>query len=100
MMLRHIVMWRFKPGVDRDAAFASVKRELEALAGRIPGLLRLDVARDLGLDARPCDIVLDADFADAAALANYQAHPLHQACKDTVAAVCTDRQAIDFQRAD
>jgi len=96
-MLRHVVMWRFKPGVDREAAFASVKRELEALRGQIPGLLRLEVGRDLGLDAKPCDIVLDADFTDAAALAAYQDHPLHQACKGTVSAVCSDRQAIDFQ---
>ena len=95
-MLRHIVMWRFKPGVDGDAAYAQIKRELEALVGVIPGLRRLVLARDLGLDARPCDLVLDADFDDAAALAAYQDHPAHLACMPAVVAACTDRQAVDF----
>ncbi len=99
-MLRHIVMWRFKEGIDRDAAFLAIKSELEALVGQVPGLRRLQIGRDLGLDARPCDVVLDADFDDAAALNAYQDHPLHLACKATVVASCTDRQAIDFLSAD
>ena len=74
-MIRHIVAWRLK-----DAALGNGKAEnarlmkdkLEALRGRIPGLLRLEVGRDFSATDNSADVVFVADFDSREALAAYQ----------------------------
>jgi len=43
-MVRHIILWKIKEEVkDPEAAKAAMKRELEALMGKIDGLLEMEV---------------------------------------------------------
>ena len=99
-MIRHIVAWRLK-----DAAIGNGKAEnarlmkdkLEALRGRIPGLLRLDVGLDFSATENSADVVLVSEFESREALAAYQVHPEHKAVGLFVRAVVCERRLIDCE---
>lgn len=99
-MLKHIVMWKFKPeaeGADKAANLVRAKALLDACAGLTPGMRMLEVAiAQLGLECT-YDLVLYAEFDDAAALDAYQNHPQHLAVKPFVGAVRLERQCMDYQ---
>ncbi len=81
-MIKHIVAWRLKDsacGNDKTANARLLRDKLEALRGRIPGLLRLEVGLDFSATETSSDIVLITEFASREDLAAYQAHPAHQA---------------------
>ena len=99
-MLTHIVMWKFKPeaeGADKAANLVRAKALLDACAGLTPGMRMLEVAiAQPGLECT-YDLVLYAEFDDAAALDAYQNHPQHLAVKPFVGAVRLERQCMDYQ---
>lgn len=99
-MIKHIVMWRLKDraeGSDRAANARLVKEKLEALAGQIPGLLRLEVGIDFEGGDQAADVVLYSEFASREALAAYHHHPAHEAVKPFIAAVRSERRVVDYE---
>ena len=44
-MVRHIVVYTLKEGVDQDEAVKLIASKLEPLVGRIPGLKHMEVRR-------------------------------------------------------
>ena len=44
-MVKHIVVYTLKEGVDKDDAVKMIASHLEPLVGRIPGLLKMEVRR-------------------------------------------------------
>ena len=99
-MIRHIVAWRLKDsalGNDKAANARQMKEKLEALRGRIPGLLRLDVGLDFSATENSSDVVLVSDFESREALAAYQEHPAHKAVGLFVRAVVCERRLIDCE---
>jgi quinol monooxygenase YgiN len=98
-MIKHIVIWKLKEhaeGNDRRKNALLVKEKLEAMANLVPGMLKLEIGIDLGLDASENDVVLYSEFEDEAALAAYQATPEHKALLPFIGAVRDTRNAIDF----
>lgn len=99
-MIRHIVMWKFRDfaeGGDKAANLERATALLMACRDCVPGILRFEVA-----PARPgfeCtyDLVLYSEFADAQALAAYQAHPTHLATKPFIGAARESRQCMDYE---
>ena len=83
-MVRHIVLWRLKESVNgrgKAENAAEIKRRLEDLNGKIPGMLKLEVGFDFSRTPDSSDIVLYSEFESRAALDAYQVHPLHEAVK-------------------
>ena len=99
-MLKHIVMWKLKPeaeGADKAANLVRARALLDACAGLTPGMRMLEVAiAQPGLECT-YDLVLYAEFDDAAALDAYQNHPQHLAVKPFIGAVRLERQCMDYQ---
>jgi len=95
-MVKHVVIWKVKDLAQRDAHIATVKKALEGLRGRVPGLLAIEVGADIGFDKSGQDVALYSEFADRAALDVYQDHPLHQDAKAIIAPLLTNRVAIDW----
>ena len=95
-MVKHIVMWRFKNESTLTVDAARVKQQLESLAGRIPGLLKIEVGVNFIKDANAADVVLYSEFTDAEALAGYQAHPLHLEIVPQVKALASERRSADY----
>lgn len=99
-MIKHLVMWRLKDhahGNDRVANARLFKEKLEALAGRIPGLLRIEAGIDFSCSAVSFDVALYSEFADRKALDGYQVHPLHEAVKAFIVEASTERVVVDYE---
>lgn len=98
-MLKHIVMWRVRATAERTRAqnAAEMKRMLEALRGRIPGLLAIEVGINTNPGGDASDVVLCSEFADQDALAAYLTHPEHEHVAEFVKQVRVERRVVDYE---
>ncbi|GAV20492.1 stress responsive A/B Barrel Domain protein [Mariprofundus micogutta] len=92
-MVKHIVMWKLRDKADA----AEIKTRLEALAGKIPGLIRIEVGIDFLETEQSADVVLYSELADKAALEIYQAHPEHVAVIPLVKGAAIARTVVDYE---
>jgi hypothetical protein len=99
-VIKHIVFWTLKKtaaGRSVQDNALEIKRRLEALNGRIPGLVHLEVGIDISRTNASADIALYSEFADETALAAYQAHPEHVVIADFVGEVRESRTVVDYR---
>lgn len=99
-MVRHVVMWNFKDEVkeeDKAAHKEDMKKSLESLRGKVPGLVELDfIANPLSSSSHDMALVTLHDNAEA--LATYAGHPEHVKVADTYIRPFTkDRAALDYE---
>ncbi len=97
-MVKHIILWKLKSDMtpdEKSAAKAEAKRRLEALAGKIDGLVSIRVETE-GLDSSNADMMLDSLFTTAEALGGYQTNPLHVEAATFVRSVVELRLCLDF----
>jgi len=92
-MVRHIVMWNLRDKHDAP----TLKTRLEALNGKIPGLIQVQVGIDFLHSEQSADLVLIADLENRQALDTYQQHPEHQAVVPLVKAAALSRSVVDFE---
>ncbi len=91
-MVRHIVMWKFRPGTEAEQA--AFLEGLQGLQGVIPQLLRCETAVNVGQGNY--DAVLVSEFASLADLEAYKADPRHQAVSALCKSIREDRAAVDY----
>ena len=91
-MVKHIVLYNFKPDVDKDAAVKLIASVLEPLVGKIPGLLRLEIRAAFN----GMDYALYSEFESAQALAEYAVHPLHLQAKEQFQHLLASRVSADY----
>jgi len=92
-MIRHIVMYNFKKGVDKQEAIKVIDGALSPLVGKIPGLLHLEVR----LTFNGMDYALYSEFESREALEKYAVHPLHQEAKGHFSHFIETRFAADYE---
>ena len=91
-MVKHIVVYTLKEGVDKDAAVMLIASKLEPLVGQIPGLRHMEVRRcHAGMD-----YALYSEFDSVEALKNYQAHSLHLEAKSHFHHLIQTRVLADY----
>ncbi|MGB4778483.1 Dabb family protein [Microbacterium sp.] len=97
-MIRHVVAWKLKTqdAGERTAQAQKIADDLSALRGVVPSIIDISVGPDV-VGGANWDVALVADFADAAALDEYQTHPAHLAVVGYVRSVVSDRAAVDFE---
>jgi hypothetical protein len=98
-MIKHIVMWKLKDqahGNDKATNAGLVKEKLEALSGKIDGLLKIEVGIDFQGEEN-FDVVLYSELSNKEALDTYQNHPLHQAALPFIREAVMDRKAVDYE---
>ena len=98
-MVKHIIIWTLKPevGENREKVLADMKRELEGLVGKVPGLVSMNIVIQK-LPSSTGDCMLDSTLTDAAALAGYAKHPDHVAVANTyVRPFTASRACIDYE---
>ena len=96
-MVRHIVMWRLKDealGNTKESNAQKMKADLEALNGRIPGMLSLEVG--FNYNGGDFDLALTSVHESREALAVYNDHPEHVVIKKFVGQVVSQRAACDY----
>ena len=92
-MIRHIVMWKFRPGTQAEQK--QFLDGLRSLQGVIPQLLRSEVAVNVG--EGNYDAVLVSEFQDLEALEAYKNDPRHKAVSALCKSIRTDRVAVDYE---
>ena len=92
-MVKHIVIYNLKEGVDKDAAVELIRSVLEPLVGKIPGLTHLEVRRTFN----GMDYALYSEFESREALEAYAVHPLHQEAKKHFFHLLDSRVAADYE---
>lgn len=98
-MIKHIVMWKLKDeahGNNKATNAGLVKEKLEALSGKIDGLLKIEVGIDF-LGGGNFDVVLYSELSSKEALDTYQNHPLHQEVLPFIREAVMDRKAVDYE---
>ena len=92
-MIRHIVFFTAKDGESVDA----ICEGLSAL-GSIPHSQHFEVTRNSKVDqiSNEVDVVVYAEFADAAALAAYKAHPTYAETTQKIRPMRELRLSADF----
>ena len=94
-MIRHIVLWRLKAGAL--SRFEEIRAALEAQVGRIPGLLRVEVGRNVRPGRRAADFSLICDFDSRLALESYHQHPAHHETRAIVDALIEEHWIVDYE---
>lgn len=97
-MLKHVVMWKFKDGVEgksrRDQALW-MKEHLEALVGVVPQIVSLEFGvNELESDAS-YDAVLTVLFNSKEDMDIYKVHPAHVAISNYCKSVRESRVVVD-----
>ena len=91
-MVKHIVVYTLKEGVEKDAAVELIASKLEPLVGKIPGLLKMEVRRCFA----GMDYALYSEFEREEDVPAYRAHPLHQEAKSHFHHLLETRISADY----
>lgn len=95
MMIKHIVMWKFKEG-ERDNMLL-FKERLLALKGQIPEIRAMEVGINMNPSDRSFDAVLVSEFDSIEALNRYSTDPLHVAVADFCKTIRTQAASVDYE---
>lgn len=100
-MVKHIILWQLKDELteeEKTSVKKGIKEGLEALVGKVPGLLEVKVQTE-GLASSNADVMLDSTLIDEAALKGYAVHPEHVAVADNkVRPYTKTRVCLDFEQ--
>lgn len=100
-MVKHIILWTLKPELsaeEKETVKRGIKEGLEALVGKVPGLVDVKVNIDGRLDSSNCDVMLDSTLETPEALKAYATHPEHVAVADgKVRPYTVQRTCLDYE---
>ena len=93
-MVKHIVVYTLKEGVNKPEAIEIIRSVLEPLVGVIPGLTHMEIRATY---QGGMDYALYSEFESKEALANYAQHPAHLAAKEHFWNFLDTRVAADYE---
>ena len=93
-MVKHIVIYTLKEGVDKEKAVQIIASVLEPLVGVIPGLTHMEIRRTY---QGGMDYCLYSEFESREALAAYADHPAHQEAKTHFWDFLESRVCADYE---
>ena len=92
-MVKHIVVYKLKEGVNKEEAVQIIASVLEPLVGKIPGLLHLEIRQAF----QGMDYALYSEFESKEALFAYAENPLHVEAKGHFSHFIDTRVAADYE---
>ena len=92
-MVKHIVIYTLKEGVNKPEAVELIRSVLEPLAGQIPGLQKMEIRRAY----QGMDYALYSEFESKQTLTDYASHPLHLEAKEHFWHMLDSRTAADYE---
>ena len=94
-MIRHIVMWKFRPGTEAQAR--EFMEKLSALYGVISPITQQQICVDCSGSGKNYSAVLVSDFDSLEDLEAYKSDPRHQAVSALCKSIREDRVAVDYE---
>ncbi len=98
-MVKHIIIWKLKSEYTEEQKKeikAEAKKRLEALIGKIDGLLKIEVKTELVAGSNG-DMMLYSEFDSLKSLEGYQVNPIHIEAATYVRGVVESRSCADFE---
>ena len=99
-MIRHMVTWSLIPTDDtvtRTAQLEEIRRQLQDMVGKAPGLLSMQVYIR-PLESSNAQLALISDFTDKEALAAYQIWPPHaELARTLIRPIADSRLCMDVE---
>ena len=98
-MLKHIVLFKLKEnagGASKNENAKKIKADLEALAGKIPQIRRMEVGINCIPGEASYDVAICSEFADEKDLSIYMQHPEHVKVAEFVGKVRESRVVVDY----
>ena len=99
-MVKHVIIWNLKDTLtveEKQSVKFAAKQNLEALVGKIDGLIDLKIETDF-LPTSSGEMMLDSTFESFEALKAYAIHPAHQAvANEFVRPYTASRSCVDFE---
>ena len=99
-MVKHVILWKLKDEITGDAkgkVLREMKENLEALVGKVPGLVSLEIVTQ-PLASSNADVMLDSVLESEEALKGYQSHPDHVAVANAYVRPFTEvRLCMDYE---
>ena len=92
-MVKHIVLYTLKEGVEKKEAVDLIESVLVPLVGKIPGLKHMEVK----LAFNGMDYALYSEFDSREDLEAYAVHPLHLEAKSHFHHLLATRVAADYE---
>jgi hypothetical protein len=92
-MVKHIVLYTLKDGVEKKEAVDLIESVLVPLVGKIPGLKHMEVK----LAFNGMDYALYSEFDSREDLEAYAVHPLHLEAKSHFHHLLATRVAADYE---
>ena len=99
-MVKHVILWTLKElsEEEKKSVKAGIKKGLEDLKGKIPGLVDIKVNTNGRLPSSTADLMLDSTFESEEALKGYSKHPEHVLVADSkVRPFTASRACLDFE---
>ena len=94
-MIRHIVMWKFRPGTEKEAQ--EFLEGLSGLYGVIPQIRSQQIGRDCTGSGENYSAVLISEFDSLEDLDTYKNDPRHLAVAALCKSIREDRVAVDYE---
>ena len=99
-MVKHIILWKINEKFsieEKQKIMTEAKRELEALKGKVPGLLEIKLQTEK-LPSSNADMMLDSTLENEDALKSYQVHPDHvTVANDFIRPFTSERLCLNFR---
>ena len=100
-MVKHIILWTLNPELtdaEKQTVKMDIKKGLEGLVGKVPGLIDVNVQIDGRLETSNADLMLDCTLENAEALKIYATHPEHLAVANgKVRPYTVQRSCLDYE---
>ena len=95
-MVKHVIIWTLKEEYNTGEIKSTMKKELESLVGKVPGLLEMKIEIS-PLASSNGDVMLYSVLENEDSLKGYAAHPEHVRVADTFVRPYTKTRAcFDF----
>ena len=98
-MVKHIVLWKLREhavGKTKLQNAEKAKEMYEAMIGKIPGLLKMEVGIDISHSDSSADLSLYSEFESENAYGKYLTAPEHMAVVPFMQAIREERQIVDY----
>jgi hypothetical protein len=99
-MIKHVVLFKLKDSAEGASKAENAKRmqsEVEALKGKIPGVLRIEAGINLIDYVGAYNVAVYSEFASKQDLDDYMQHPEHRKVVEFINKVCEQRAVVDYE---
>ncbi|MBP3543219.1 MAG: Dabb family protein [Lachnospiraceae bacterium] len=99
-MIKHVILWKLKEELseaEKALIKENMKRELEGLKGKVPGLLEMTIQIS-PLASSNAEVMLNSTLESEEALKGYAVHPEHVRVADNFVRPYTQaRMCMDYE---